>query len=274
MQKKKNVSICVKVLHISGLCHIAVLLHISMSLPENVRRGGEMENPRRLWVMDRVGAEVVECPTEYGLRSDAQVAVLEDCRMEKVDAFLEEAKKDFESSEAIVFFMIGMDDLAEDAPPVVSETVEGWFHPNGPRQVVRDTDTVVTARYESLVEDTGEKFPSSNVFSSGPAPRRSGGGHAIVRAKNVEKRVKPKSPRHHHFGLLSKFHGSHLGKDFEDPGGRRPILEKYFEADGVHLKKTALTGAIVRARLFVDAMLGKNDVVVTADSIPDLKKYF
>ena len=164
-----------------------------MSLPENVRRGGEMENPRRLWVMDRVGAEVVECPTEYGLRSDAQVAVLEDCRMEKVDAFLEEARKDFESSEAIVFFMIGMDDLAEDAPPVVSETVEGWFHPNGPRQVVRDTDTVVTARYENLVEDTGEKFPSSNVFSSGPAPRRSGAASIRRRPRNRSRQERGKA---------------------------------------------------------------------------------
>ena len=237
-----------------------------------------MRSPRTLWVMDRVGAEVVDSPTEYGLGSDAQVAVLEDGRMEKVESFLEDSKEELESAEAVVFFMIGMDDLAEDAPPVVSEKVEGWFHPEGPRQLTRDEDTVVTARYETLVEDTGEKFPSSKVISSNPAPRRSGEGFAIARARNVETRMKQKSPRHHHMGLLGKYHGRHLGKHFEEPGGRRPILEKYFEADGVHLKKTALIGAIVRARLFVDALLGKEDVNgdahVTADSIPDLKMYF
>ena len=235
---------------------------------------GEMSNPRALWLMDRMGRDVVEAPQKFGFSPKDQVAVFEDGRFDVISAFLGKVSKDGGDLRAVVFFLLGMDELAEDAPPSLrSATIEDWFPKNGPRQIIRNGEGEVAASYRKLVDGTLEKFDEAKVFSSNPPARRSRNGHLVSRAQYVTTHIKSAGPRHHHFSILNKYHGSRSGKKIDPLGGSRPIHERFFEDDGVMLTKPALTGAVVRARMFVDSFI-EDKSPVNPSFIQDLRMFY
>ena len=107
-----------------------------MELPQlEVSVSGRLENPRYLWICDRVGQMMRDDPDVYGLHADDQLACFASGTFSNVEAFLRKNKDNIIGVQAIIFLMIGMDELAIDAPPgPLSQVAEGYFHPLGPRQ--------------------------------------------------------------------------------------------------------------------------------------------
>ena len=166
-------------------------------------------------------------------------------------------EQDYVDVRAFVILLFGADEIGTDAPLPPGqeedwgETIEKWFHPNGPRQVPLHSFSEVLVMYEDFLDTSLAQFPSAVFFTSDPAPRRSGGGFAINRAVQVGNRLKKRNDRHHHFSVIAKLYWRRQKNDTRGLGGHLPLKEKYYEDDGLNLKREALTGVVVRAKLFV-----------------------
>ena len=245
-----------------------------------VNISGETVAPRVVWLMDRVGKPAISALRDFGFRDDDQLVVFDDGRYSSITYYLQMKMSCLSDARAIVFLMTGMDHLARDvtsAEEALDPSMAAQMHESGPRQVPNEEVPAVVAAYERAVALAIADFPGAMIFSSNPAPRRSGAGFAVNRAIQVTGRMTRQHPRHHHFSILRKFYGRKMGKKgASTPGGRYPVYERFFESNGVNLTKLALAGAIVRAHSFVDSFVSDDDIRGAIDplNIPDLKMFF
>ena len=218
-----------------------------------------------------------EDPVGYGLAPADQMVQFKIGSFDNVRYYLEKNGDKYSDVKGMIFCMIGMDDLAVDAPTgPLAPVAEGYFHPLGPRQFPAEGGAEEAASaYENLVKTALALFPRTTIFSSNPAPRRSGLGFAVLRASRLTKALRRQGERHHHFSVLRKFHGKRKKPALDVDGGRLPIYEWFFMPDGVGLTKAALSGVVVRARLFVETVLrvGGNSLS-DPRTIVDLKMLF
>ena len=232
------------------------MMEASQSSPWQI--AGRLVNPRFVWLVDRVFADAISDPTSNGFRATDQVVFFPNGTFDIVTKFLRTMTADYESSLAIIFLFLGGDEICEDAPSDVSETVRTWFHKLGPRQIPTLSDALqVRDKYEAMTRESLSLFPSSSTISSNPPPRRSGNGFAMTRAVNASKKMRCQGSRHHHFSQLQGFHGQRQGRGhWTTQGGQLPVYDRLFEEDGIRIKHPPLTGVVVRANMFVEGILG------------------
>ena len=236
---------------------------------------GEFINPRFVWLVDRACRKVAEEPAAYGINSRDQIVVFSDGSLDIVQEFLEVKSALITTAEALVFLFLGMDDIAVDAPAIVSPAMEAYFHKLGPCQLRHREAADVTAAYEVLVARSRILLPSACIISSNPAPRRSGGGFAMTRAVNVDGKIRSQGSRHHHFSQIRRFHGKRQGKGHvEGQGGQLPVHNRLFDPDGIQLTQAALVGVVVRANTFVEAVVGVEGQMADPMTIDGLKMRF
>ena len=235
---------------------------------------GNHANARRLWIVDRVCRQI-DNTDKFGFGDDDAIAVFERATFENIIAFLKMKKSEYTSLAAVILFFVGGDEIAVDAPPIVAPEWEKYFHRDGPRQVPLAKDVEVREMYEGLIGDVADLFPSTQVFSSDPPPRRSGGGFATARAASVSLKLDRKSTRHHHSSQIHRFYGRREGKGhLKSQGGLKPIYENMFLSDGIQFSRVALIGAIVRKSLFVDSVLGVDGCLPDPANIEGLRMKF
>ena len=237
---------------------------------------GKTSNPRVVWIVDRIARKIVFNISDFGFGEDDQIVHFSRGTFSNVSAYLERRKPEYGSVTAIVFLFMGMDEIAVDVPADQTDRgEESRFHPLGPRQIPADADAAeVVARFSRLIGDALQLFPSASIFSTNPAPRRSS-GFAVARATYVTKKLRKVGERHHHFSLLKNFHGKLYRTAGNRPGGRLPIREEFMEENGIELKKGALTGVIVKARMVVNAVLKiKGCRLTDPNTIHDVKMFF
>ena len=229
---------------------------------------GKGTNARFVFVMDRIAAEVGESPEIFGIKADNdQLVIFESANFQEIGNFFEKKRDNYKETLAIIYLFVGQDDISEDVddaiPVPLSSVVEGYFDARGPRQIPGKDIGEVRSAYESLVQRSLDFFPTANIITSNPAPRRLSEGFAVRRAMFVASRLGRQDSRHHHFSTLRMFHGKRKKNVTGDRlGGNFPILEHFFHDDGVRLTRAALSGVIVRTYVFLTALMPDDNVFV------------
>ena len=226
---------------------------------------GRHTDPRYVWITDRLGKQIVENPTSFGVNGEDLVVCFPSGKYGDVEEFFRLKKSEIGSAQAVIFLLVGADEIAEDAPPVLSHAIRKyWLHPRGPRQVPLHSAVEVTAKYEALVDVALQTFPSARVVTSDPAPRRSGHGFAIKRAMRVSDEIQKKDERHSHIRLIRKFHAKRpAGKgNLLKEGGKYPLREVHFEEDGMTMTFNALAGVYIRAKVYVESIVGREGMAI------------
>ena len=239
---------------------------------------GQSVGPRYVWIMDGLGRQIVADPAKFGIDERDLVVSFPSGRFADMEEFLRQKSGEIGAAQAVVFLLVGADEIAEDAPPVLSYAITHyWLHPRGPRQIPLHSAAEVTAKYEAMVDLTLQLLPSARVYTSDPAPRRSGHGFAVKRAMRVSDEIKQRDvKKHSHIRLIRKFHSKRPagGRNVFKEGGKYPLREMFFEDDGMTMIPTALIGVFVRARMYVETMVGGEGQLVSPDAIDGLKVKF
>ena len=231
---------------------------------------GKLIEPRYVFVMDRFANDVVKDPDNFGFKMDMdQLIVFENGTMAQIRIYMETHYGSLTSATAVIFLMIGQDDLSKDVETAIaiplSALVESYFDPRGPRQIPGEDKEGVRLAYEGLVARALVLFPGAIIVSSNPAPRRSSEGFAVQHALYVANRVQRQGTRHHHFSMLRIFYGRRrTSVKGERLGGNLPILEDCFNSDGIRLSLAAMCGVFVRTYSFIGAIL-QDDPVLEQD---------
>ena len=193
---------------------------------------GEQNAPRNVFIVDAAGKNAIRQLTAVGLDPRDQIVQFSRGEFAIINEFLRMKRRELSNAEAVIFLWIGVDEIAEDAPPVsqTPKAVEEYFLPEGPRIIPRKKTSEVANNYVETVLLALSLFPSARIYSSDPMPRRST-GFAIARANLVAKQMKRQDDRHHHLLLNRHFHGKRCRGNF-DRGGKYPIHDKFF-LDGV-----------------------------------------
>ena len=235
---------------------------------------GNLESPRFLWIVDRVCRQIDDM-TKFGLNENDQVAIFDRGSFDNVTEFLRQKAAGCPGLSAVIFFFMGGDEIAIDAPALVEPAWEKYFHVRGPRQIPLKAEGEVLDGYIKLVDAAVSLFPAASVFSTDPPPRRSGGGFATARAIYVSSKITRRSPRHHHSSQIRRFHGRRRGNGhLHSQGGLKPVNDEMFESDGIQFCRAALIGAIVRQNTFVEAILAIEGQLADPACIEGLKMRF
>ena len=220
-----------------------------------VRITGELVDPRYVFVVDKVGRNLVSDLSAAGVNPRDQVVTFSSGSFKNINNFLQMKRQEYNKTEAFVFLWIGQEEISEEAPANVSETIEKYFHPNGPRVIPLHDVNGVASSYMDLVRESLNFFPNARIFSTDAVPRRSS-GFCITRANYVSKKVIQQSERHHHFALNKHFHGRRSGACIDELGGRFPIHEWKFE-DGVFPTTDAWAAVLRRSYAAISSVMGK-----------------
>ena len=116
------------------------------------------------------------------------------------------------------------------------------------------------ANYGTLVGDLSSLLPTTAVFTTAPAPRRSA-GFATRRSKAVGDALNKQTDKHFHLGVCKGFVGRRKGRFGDsEPGGRFPVNDDRFCDDGVTPDNEFLEIVIKRAYAGVTHFLNKQQV--------------
>ena len=225
------------------------------------RTTGNLDDPRVVWVMDGVGEAMISNSEDYGFDAVDQLAVFPEGRFGDVLKFFDERQNEFSAVRAFVFFLFGAGEISQDLRSLEELTsspiqqFDDYFHPNGPRELPRHSAQEVVDKFHGVVDRILAQFPTCSVFTTEPSLRRSKHGFAAARAVEVGRRMKCRDGRHHHANVTRQLH-SVVKSNADRLGGRYPINEEFFAANGVGLTPAALRSSFVRVASFVGVKMG------------------
>ena len=216
---------------------------------------GCLDSPRYVFLIDKIGNDVISNLTHVGVDSRDAVIQISKGDFNTLNAFIHTKANEYAQVTAIVILWYGMEELVENAPPPGScaPVIEEWFLEEGPRIIPRCTVAEVVQKYTSTIHMCLSLFPNSLIVSSDPPPRRST-GFAIARANYVGTSIEQQDGRHHHIRFNRHFHGKRKSGDF-NKGGKYPIHESLF-IDGVVPKLDSWAAIFRRAYAALSSISG------------------
>ena len=232
-----------------------------------VNMTGCLDSPRYVFIIDKIGKDVVTNLATVGV--DSRDAVVEVSRgdFQALDLFIHTKAQEFAMATAVVVLWYGLEELVAEAPPPGScaPVIEEWFLEEGPRIIPRCTVAEVVQKYTSTIHTCLSLFPNSSIVSSDPPPRRST-GFAMSRAEYVASSIEQQDGRHHHIRFNRHFHGKRKSGNFNN-GGKYPIHESLF-VDGVVPKLDSWAAIFRRAYAALSSFSG---AAVDHDSAASLR---
>ena len=222
-----------------------------------VKVGGEVSEPRNIFVVDKVGKHLIDHVHDHGIEEKDQVVQFQFGSFENIREYFISKSKQHGSVEAVIMLWIGMEELSQEIPEHAQSPPSHHFHPRGPRIYPRHEVTDVVESYHCLVKAVTASAPKSLVLSTAPAPRRSA-GFATFRSDAVWKNMTQQTEKHHHIGVRQGFVMMRKGANGSQlPGGRRPINEDRFLDDGIVPENEFLEIIIRRVYAALSVFKGK-----------------
>ena len=79
------------------------MANIPVKPDKGVVVSGKLHSPRYVFVMDRVGADLVANPVEFGIKEDDQLVVFKSGTFPEIQTYMESRQLDYSHSAAIIY---------------------------------------------------------------------------------------------------------------------------------------------------------------------------
>jgi hypothetical protein len=188
---------------------------------KTVRIGGEMLDPKTIYIGDSNTKVAATNPTEFGHPGEMLVAI-PGATMKDVKDFLDEPgiRCTLRTARAFVLFGIGTNDLCR----------RGGITPEGdPEQLPGINGHQLAGLYEDLIGLIHEGWPRATIVSFDPIPRKTDGfGNSWV--SQCSNLIEKMTPKHVHVSYAERYFLKQMAGR-----GRRDLRADCFQSDGVHL---------------------------------------
>jgi hypothetical protein len=189
---------------------------------KTVRIGGEMLDPKTIYIGDSNTKVAATNPTEFSRPGETMVSI-PGGTMKDVRDFLNEPgiRCTLRTATAFVLFGIGTNDLCR----------RGGITPEGdPEQLPGINGHQLTGLYEDLVGLIHEGWPRATIVSFDPIPRKTDGfGNSWV--SQCSNLIEKMTPKHVHVSYAERYFLKQMAGR-----GRRDLRADCYESDGVHLR--------------------------------------
>ena len=193
-----------------------------------VRITGELINPRNIFIVDKIGKNLVGDLSAAGVSPCDQIVTFTNGSFANIKSFLALKAREYNEVKAVIFLWLGQEEISKESTSQEKEKTENQLLMEGVNIIPNHDVNKVVDLYSELVKESLLLLPNADIYTSDAAPRRSP-GFAITHANYIFKKMTQQNERHHHFALNKHFHGRRSGSTIGKPGGRFPLNEHYFE---------------------------------------------